>query len=108
MILNDFSHFPSHRQSAGIRNSEFATAGTVPWLQSILGVSFFVLRVGVCVCLSLSLSLSPFSSSSASFFFLLARDVTSLHLHQKLTGDDETNDIVFISWQKVQSVDQEA
>ena len=73
MILNDFFHFPSHRQSAGIRNSEFATAGTVPWLQSILGVSFFVMFLSKCVCvsLSLSLSLSPFSSSSASFFSFL-------------------------------------
>ena len=106
MILNDFFHFPSHRQSAGIRNSEFATAGTVPWL-AIHPWGLILCSVCGCVCVSLSLPLAlPFPPLPPLFFpFLL---VMSLHLHQKLTGDDETNDIVFISWQKVQSVDQEA
>ena len=67
--------------------------------------------VWVCVCVSLSLFLSlhlalPFPPLPPLFFSFLL--VMLLPLHQKLTGDDETNDIVFISWQKVQSVDQEA
>ena len=103
-MISSIFHLTGNLQALEIQNLQLQEQ-YLGW-QSILGVSFFVLCVGVCVSLSLSPSRSPFSSSSASFFSFLL--VMSLHLHQKLTGDDETNDIVFISWQKVQSVDQEA
>ena len=104
-MISSIFHLTGNLQALEIQNLQLQEQ-YLGW-QSILGVSFFVLCVGVCVSLSLSLPLAlPFPPLPPLFFpFLL---VMSLHLHQKLTGDDETNDIVFISWQKVQSVDQEA